>query len=163
MKLFNIAASAAAVLALGAAAPLVWGQATEPGLNGTTSIAPAAASPTVPGEKAAPGAPGSDASVSGGSAANEPAGSAGTDDQSEMMNSGYVHRKIDQAQAQGRDVSAAKMQAQMGDAAAQKGMTDEAAQHYQTALRSIGAMPPGTGDNSGQSTSSPHAARGAVD
>jgi hypothetical protein len=80
-----------------------------------------------------------------------------------MINAYYVHKKIDQAQAEGRDVGAAKMQEKMGDAALRKGMNNEAAQHFETALRSIGEMPNAPGENPGETGSPHHAMPGAVD
>lgn len=170
MKLFNLLAGASAVLMIGSAAPLAWGQATaEPSAPGaSTAIAPSAASPTVPGEKAAPGAPGSGVSMDNpsarGSEMNNPnaaaaPGTSGT----ETVKSAYVHKKIDEAQAQGKDVSAAQIQEHMGDAALKKGMNDEAAQHFETALRSIGVMPNAPDENPGEATSPHRAMSGAVD
>jgi hypothetical protein len=166
MKFFNLLAGAGVALMLGTAAPLAWGQATEPTApSGSTAIAPAATSPIVPGDKAAPGAPGSGVSASNAAAAgsemNNPAApnASGT----EMLNANYVHKKIDQAQVQGKDVSAARMQEAMGNAALKKGMNDEAAQHFETALRSVGVMPNAPDENPGEATSPHRAMPGAVD
>jgi len=123
-----------AIAALALAAPVAWGQINEPGVpNGTTSIAPSATSPVVPGEKAAPGAPGSGVAV--------PAVEAGHNSAGDTLKSEYVHRKIDQAQAQGRDVSAARIQEAMGNEALRKGMEEKAADHFKTALRAVGQTP----------------------
>lgn len=148
MKGWKLFVGLGAVLAIGASAPLSWGQIAEPAApNGTTSIAPSAISPVVPGDKAAPGAPGSGVRA-GSPAADMASGTAAGD----LLNSWYVHRKIDQAQAEGRDVSAARLQESMGNAALQKGMKDKAAEHFETALRSVGQMPdrtPRHSDNPG--------------
>src|SRR5215471_17433496 len=132
MKLANCFASAGLALMLGVAIPCAWGQATEPGAPNAGTVAPSATSPVVPGEKAAPGAPGSAMS------AGAPAASSS---QSDQMSSGYVSQKISEAQARGKDVRLAKTQQAMGEAALKKGMNNEAAQHFETALRSIGVMP----------------------
>jgi hypothetical protein len=151
MKLTNYVAGVGIALIVGATAPIAWGQVTEPNvINGTTTIAPAATLPTVPAEKAAPGAPGSstdpgDPDIAGArTAANYPAAqnAPGVSDK-DMINAEYVHNKISQAQTEGRDVSAARMQEAMGDSALKNGMNDEAAQHFATALQAIGAMPAG--------------------
>ncbi len=169
MKFFNLLAGAGAALIIGTAVPLAWGQATEPAApNGSTATAPLATSPTVPGEKAAPGAPGSGVSVdnpaAAGSEMNNPnamaaSGASGTG----TVSSTYVHKKIDEAQAQGKDVSAARMQERMGEAALKKGMNDEAAQHFETALRSIGMTPNAPDENPGEGSSPNRAMPGAVD
>lgn len=159
MKVLNFVAGVGVALMVGSSAPLAWGQATEPGMpNGSTAIAPAATSPTVPGEKAAPGAPGSGMSHT--PAMDKPA-TGGT--QADVTNAEYVHMKIAQAQAKGKDVSAARMQEKMGNAALKKGMNDEAAQHFETALHSIGEMPNAPGENSGEASSPHKAMPGAVD
>jgi hypothetical protein len=125
-----------AIAALVLAAPPAWGQLNRPGLtNGTTSIAPSATSPIVPGDTAAPGAPGS--GVTAPKSATESAHSQAGD----LLNSNYVHKKIDQAQAEGRDVSAARIQEAMGNDALRKGMDEQAADHFKTALRAVGQMP----------------------
>jgi hypothetical protein len=137
MNLLKLFAGFGVALAIGAAAPLTYAQIAEPAVpNGTTSIAPAATSPLVPGDKAAPGAPGSGISPKS-PAAEMASGSAAAD----VLNTQYVHKKIDQAQAQGRDVSAARVQERMGNAALRQGKKDKAAEHFETALRSVGQMP----------------------
>ena len=170
MKLINYIAGAGIAALIGVTGPFAWCQVSEPSApNGATAIAPAATSPTVPAEKAAPGAPGSGtdsnpAAAGSNAMANDPAehSAAGVSDK-DMINSEYVHNKIAQAQSKGRDVSAAQLQAAMGDAAMKKGMSDEAAQHFETALRSIGEMPNGPGENPGEA-GSPHAPMpGSVD
>jgi hypothetical protein len=171
MKLINCLAGAGIIAMLGATAPFAWCQATDPNVsNAAASIAPAATSPTVPAEKAAPGAPGSSVDSASAAAAgtavtaNNPAEqtAAGVSNK-DMINSEYVHNKIAQAQSQGKDVSAARMQEAMGDAAMKKGMSDEAAQHFETALRSIGEMPNAPGENPGEADSPHNAMPGAVD
>jgi hypothetical protein len=128
---------AGAALVISVAAPLAYGQINEPAVpNGSTSIAPAAISPIVPGDKAAPGAPGSGVNPAS-PAARMAAGTAAGD----ILNSAYVHRKIDQAQARGFDVSAARLQEQMGNEALKAGNKDKAAEHFETALRAVGQMP----------------------
>jgi hypothetical protein len=159
MKLFNFVAGIGVALMVGSAAPLAWGQVTEPSApSASTAIAPAATSPTVPGEKAAPGAPGGEMSHT--SAMDKPATGA---TQADVGNGDYVHKKIADAEAKGMDVSAARMQENMGNAALKKGMNKEAAQHFETALRSIGEMPNVPGQNAGEANSPHKAMPGAVD
>jgi hypothetical protein len=149
MKLANRFATAGIVLTIGLAAPLARGQMTEPGMsNGSPAIAPAATSPTVPAEKAAPGPPGSAVS------ADKSDATMGSS-QEDIYTEDYVAKKIADAQLQGKDVSTAKAQEAMGEAALKKGMNDEAAQHFETALRSIGVMPNSSSSNTGES-GSPH-------
>jgi hypothetical protein len=157
MKLVNCLASAGVALMLGIAIPPAWGQATEPAAPSAGTVAPSAASPTVPGEKVAPGAPGS------GMSAGMPMADASGTSQSDKMSADYVATKIGEAQAQGMDVSAAKAQQAMGEAALKKGMNNEAAQHFETALRSIGVMPNAPGETAGEATSGHHKMPGAVD
>lgn len=158
MKLINMIAGVGMAMTVGFAAPLAWGQATEPSIpSGSTAIAPAATSPTVPGDKAAPGAPGSSVGVA--PAIEKPTTGASRAD---MTNADYVRRKIEDAQAKGKDVSAARMQEKMGDAALKKGMNDEAAQHFETALRSIGEMPNSSGSNAGEANTPHGSMPGAV-
>ncbi len=156
MKLANCFASAGIALMLGIAVPSAWGQATGPAAPGAAALAPAATSPTVPGEKAAPGAPGSGMSADRSMAAAP--GSSAPD----KMSADYVAKKITEAQGQGKDVTAAKAQQAMGEAALKKGMNDEAAQHFDTALRSIGVMPNAPGETAGEANSGHQAMPGAV-
>jgi hypothetical protein len=67
----------------------------------------------------------------------------------------YVNQKIAEAKAQGKDVTAAQMQARMGQAALSKGLQSEADQHFDIALRSVGATPnePATGSGEAQAPS----------
>lgn len=156
MKLANCFASAGIALILGIAVPSAWGQATEPAASGVTAVVPAATSPTVPAEKAAPGAPGSKLG------ANTSVDAAAGNSEADKMSADYVGKKIAAAQEQGKDVTAAKAQQAMGEAALKKGMTNEAAQHFETALRSIGVMPNAPGETAGEADSGHQAMPGAV-
>jgi hypothetical protein len=62
----------------------------------------------------------------------------------------YLANKIADAQAQGKDVTTAQSQEEMGKAASKKGMNDEAARHFETALRSIGVTPIGLDQDAGE-------------
>jgi hypothetical protein len=88
---------------------------------------------------------------------------AASSSQSDQMSSGYVSQKISEAQAQGKDVRLAKAQQAMGEAALKKGMNNEAAQHFETALRSIGVMPNAPGETAGEGSSEHHKMPNAVD
>jgi hypothetical protein len=55
----------------------------------------------------------------------------------------FVDKKIAEARAQGVDVSAAETQEIMGQADLRKGLNDEAGQHFDAALRSVGVSPRG--------------------
>jgi len=59
----------------------------------------------------------------------------------------------------GKDVTTAKSQEAMGKAALRKGMNDEAAQHFETAFRSIGVIPIGLNQDAGQFGTSADARR----
>jgi hypothetical protein len=158
MKLVNCFASAGIALMLGIAVPSAWGQATESAAPGIAAVVPAATSPIVPAEKAAPGAPGSEMSANTStSMATAPGNS-----QPDKMSADYVAKKIAEAQAQGKDVTTAKVQQVMGNAALKNGMNDEAAQHFDTALRSIGIMPNAPGENASEGNSGHQAMPGAV-
>jgi hypothetical protein len=149
MKLTKTFATAGIVLTLGLAGPMAWGQMMGPGAsNGSTAVAPAATSPTVPAEKVAPGAPGIAA------AADKSDATMGSS-RSDIYTEDYVSKKIADAQFRGKDVTVAKAQEAMGEAAMKKGLNDEAAQHFETALRSIGVMPNSTGSNADE-TGAPH-------
>jgi hypothetical protein len=123
--------------------PLAWGQAAEPGVVGTTAVAPAATSPTVPAERVAPGVPGISPNTS------KPAGPAPGSSRADKTKAEFLAKKIADAQAQGKDVTTAKSQEAMGKAALRKGMSDEAAQHFETAFRSIGVIPIGLDEDAG--------------
>jgi len=156
MKLANYFASAGIAVMLGIAVPSAWGQATESAAPGVAAVVPAATSPTVPAEKAAPGAPGNEMS------ANTSVAPAPGSSQPDKMSADYVAKKIAEAQAQGKDVTTAKVQQTMGNAALKNGMNDEAEQHFDTALRSIGIMPNAPGENASEGNSGHQAMPGAV-
>src|SRR5260370_26527620 len=127
MKLANYLAGAGIALMLGLAAPLLWGQTTEPGLVGSTTIAPAATSPTVPPERVAPGVPGIPANTA------KPAGPGPGSFHQDAMTPDYVAKQIADAGARGKDVTKAKSEEAKGNAALKKGMNDEAARHFDSA------------------------------
>src|SRR5947209_7578016 len=125
MKLANHLAGAGVALMLSLAAPLLWGQTTEPGLVGSTAIAPKATSPTVPPERVAPGVPGIPANTA------KPAGPVGGNSHhQDAMTPDYLAKKIADAGARGKDVTKAKSEEAKGNAALKKGMNDEAARHF---------------------------------
>jgi hypothetical protein len=70
----------------------------------------------------------------------------------------YVNQKIAEARAQGKDVTAAQMQARMGQAALSKGLQSEADQHFDIALRSVGANESGTSSGEAQAPNGPGSA-----
>jgi len=74
-----------------------------------------------------------------------PAGGVGMSNASHegAVKAAFVDQKIAQARAQGRDVSAAETQEIMGQADLKRGLNDEAGQHFDAALRSVGVMPYG--------------------
>jgi hypothetical protein len=147
MKLANYFGTAGVVVALVIAAPMAWGQMTEPGMtSGSMAIAPAATSPTVPAEKVAPSPPNSAVSAA------KPDATIGSS-ASDIYTKNYVNKKIADARFRGQDVRAAKAQEAMGEAALKRGMNAEAAQHFETALRSIGVMPNSAGNDAGESSS----------
>ena len=127
MNLTKCLANIGVALMVGLAGPLAWGQATEPGMAG--SVAPAATSPTVPAERVAPGVPGVPPNTP------SPLGPA-VGSHADATKADYLAKKIAEAQAQGKDVTTAKAQEAMGNAALRKGMNDEAARHFEAASRS---------------------------
>ena len=147
MNLTKCLASIGMTLMVGLPVPLAWGQATEPRMAGSTAGAPAATSPTVPAERVAPGVPGIPPNTP------RPLGPAPGGSRSYAMKADYLAKKIADAQAQGKDVTTAKSQEEMGKAASKKGMNDEAARHFETALRSIGVIPIGLDQDAGEGNS----------
>jgi hypothetical protein len=132
MKRANWFAGAGVVLALTFAAPLA-GRAEEGSMNN-----PAASSGTMaanPSEQAKMGI------------------SAAAPDKA-----AYVNQKIAEAKAQGKDVKAAEMQARMGQAALSKGLQSEADQHFEIALRSVGANESATNSGEAQAPNGPGSA-----
>jgi hypothetical protein len=140
-------ANVGVTLMVGLAVPLAWGQATEPGMAGSTAVAPAAASPTVPAERVAPGVPGIPPNTP------RPLGPAPGSSRADVTKADYLANKIADAHAQGKDVTTAKAQEAMGKAALTKGMNDEAAQHFEAAFRSIGVIPIGLDRDAGDGNS----------
>jgi len=65
----------------------------------------------------------------------------------------YVDQQIAMAKARGQDTSAAETQEIMGQADLRRGLNNEAAQHFDNALRAVGVMPAWPGHNSGEATS----------
>jgi hypothetical protein len=147
MKLANCLAGAGIALMFAFAAPSLWGQATEPGSVGATSVAPKAASPTAPPERVAPGVPGIPANTA------KPAGPVAGNSHPDAMNPDYVAKKIADAAAHGKDVTKARSEQAKGNAALKKGMNDEAARHFDSALRLIGDMAAGVGGSPGPDNS----------
>jgi len=131
MNLRKCLASISVTMMVGLAAPLAWGQATEPGMAGSTPVAPAAVSPIVPAERIAPGVPGIPPN------APAPIGSAASGSR---------------VQSKGKDVTADSAEA-MGRAGLRKGIKDEAARDSETALRSFGVIPIGLDQDAGESNS----------
>jgi hypothetical protein len=67
-------------------------------------------------------------------------------------NAVYVEHEIAKAKADGKNITVAEAQHRMGMNALNNGMDDEAAQHFDAALRSIGVAPKAQGQNSGETT-----------
>ena len=65
-------------------------------------------------------------------------------------NAVYVEHEIQKAKANGKDVTVAETQRRMGMTALNNGLNKEAAQHFDTALRSIGIEPKAQGQNPGE-------------
>jgi hypothetical protein len=84
-----------------------------------------------------------------------PPGGAGTSGASHQgdVKAAYVDQQIAMAKARGQDTSAAETQEIMGQAALKRGLNDEAAQHFDAALRSVGVTPSWPGHNSGEAGS----------
>jgi hypothetical protein len=112
---------------LGFGAAVVWSQTTTTTTT-TTTIAPAV-NPNDP--------------------VQFPPGGPGPDSHGGKLSAAFVDQKIAEAKAQGYDTSAAETQEVMGQADLRKGMNDEAAQHFDAALRSVGVPPNSPGQDSG--------------
>jgi hypothetical protein len=69
------------------------------------------------------------------------------------VSAAYVDQQIAMAKSRGQDTSAAESQEVMGQTALRNGLDDEAAQHFDNALRSIGVMPSWPGHNPGEAGS----------
>jgi hypothetical protein len=61
-----------------------------------------------------------------------------------------VEHEIMKAKADGKDVTVAEAQRRMGMTALNNGLNKEAAQHFDTALRSLGIAPKAQGQNPGE-------------
>lgn len=156
MNLAKCLAGVGVTLTVGLAVPLAWGQATEPGMAGSTALAPAATSPTVPAERVAPGVPGIPPNTS------RPLGPAPGSSRADATKADYLAKKIADAHVQGKDVTTAKLQEAMGKAALRKGKNDEAARHFETAFRLIGVIPTGLDQDAGEGNSKHQRMRDAV-
>jgi hypothetical protein len=146
MNLAKFLAPSVVTIIIGLAPPLAWSQTNEPGMAGSVPSAPAAASVTAPAERIAPGVTGIPPNTS------MPLGHAPGVSADEMK-ANYLAKKIADAQAHGKDVTAAKSQEAMGNAALRKNRSDEAAWHFKTAFRSIGVTAIGLDQDAGQSNS----------
>jgi hypothetical protein len=84
-----------------------------------------------------------------------PPGGAGTSSGAQEGNvkAAFVDQQIALAKAQGKDTSAAETQEVMGQADLRRGLNDEAAQHFDAALRAVGVVPSSPGHNSGEAGS----------
>lgn len=80
----------------------------------------------------------------------------GPDSHEGKLKAAFVDQKIAAAKAQGKDTPASETQEVMGQADLRKGMNDEAAQHFDAALRSVGVMPSAPGKDSGEAGSLHH-------
>ena len=85
-----------------------------------------------------------------------PAGSGNPDSHQGKVNAAYVDQQIALAKERGMDTSAAENQEIMGQADLMHGLNDEAAQHFDAALRSVGIMPSWPGHNPGEAESIHH-------
>jgi hypothetical protein len=65
-------------------------------------------------------------------------------------NAVYVNHEIEKARANGKDVTVAQAQYKMGMTDLNKGMNREAAQHFDSALESVGVQPKAQGQNPGE-------------
>jgi hypothetical protein len=142
MKFTKCLASISVTMAVGLAAPLAWGQATEPGMAGSTP-APAAVSPIVPAERIAPGVPGIPPNAPG------PIGGTSDGSRVDAMKADYLAQKT--LEAQGKHMTTAASREAMGKAALGKRMNDEATKDSEAALRSIGVIPTGLDEDTGES------------
>jgi hypothetical protein len=138
IKQANWFAGAAIAMLLGFAAMPAWCQSAETTTTTTTTT-------TVPGVPVNPNDP-----------VQFPPGGPGPDSHEGNMKAAFVDQKIAEAKAQGQDTSAAETQEVMGQADLRKGMNDEAAQHFDAALRSVGVMPSAPGKDSGEAGSLHH-------
>ena len=130
-----LAGAAAATLLALAPAP-AWCQSTT---NTTTTTM------TVPGTPVNPNDP-----------VQFPPAGPGTDSHEGKTKAAFVDQKIAEAKAQGQDTSVAETQEVMGQADLRKGMNDEAAQHFDAALRAVGVTPSKPEKNSGEAGSLHH-------
>jgi hypothetical protein len=121
-------AGGALAMLLGFGAAVVWSQTTTTTTTTVTTIAPVV-NPNDP--------------------VQFPPAGPGPDSHGGKLTAAFVDQKIAEAKAQGRDTSAAETQEVMGQADLRKGMNDEAAQHFDAALRSVGVAPNSPGQDSG--------------
>jgi len=128
MKRGKWLASGGIAILLGLGTALVWAQTTTTTTTTVTTIAPAV-NPNDP--------------------VQFPPGGPGPDSHGGKLTASFVDQKIAEAKAQGYDTSAAETQEVMGQADLRKGMNDEAAQHFDAALRSVGVTPNSPGQDSG--------------
>jgi len=128
MKRGKWLASGGIAIMLGLGTALVWAQTTTTTTTTVTTIAPAV-NPNDP--------------------VQFPPGGPGPDSHGGKLTASFVDQKIAEAKAQGYDTSAAETQEVMGQADLRKGMNDEAAQHFDAALRSVGVTPNSPGQDSG--------------
>jgi hypothetical protein len=131
MKLVNCLVSAGIVIAF--ASPLAWGQSVVVAPDAYTSST--TTTTTTTNESAAPYVvnPNDPVQFPAGGVANNTTSPQGA------AKAAYVDRKIAQARAQGRDVSAAETQEIMGQSDLRRGMNEQASQHFDAALSSIDA------------------------
>jgi hypothetical protein len=147
MNLAKGLASVGITMIVGFTVPLAWGQAIEPGVAGSTPAAPAAISPIVPAERVAPGVPGIPPN------APRPLGLAPGGSRVDAMKMDYSAKKNVAAQTQGRNRTTAESQEATGKAQSKTPIRDEAAQHLEAPLHSIGVMPIGLDQDAGESNS----------
>jgi hypothetical protein len=129
------------------AVPSAWGQTIEPGTGRSTVLAPAAVSPTLPAERVAPGVPGIPPNTP------KPVGPSVNGATVNARKEAYLSKKIADAKAHGQDVTTAKSQEALGQAALNRGMNEVAARHFKTAFRSIGVIPIGLDEDAGLGSS----------
>jgi hypothetical protein len=144
MNLAKCLASVGVTLMVSFTVPSVWGQATEPGVAGSTPAAPAAVSPTVPAERVAPGVPGIPPNTP------RPLGIGATKSRVNPMRADDSAKHIVKGSAQGKTLTTSESQEAVGRPQLKNQTSEEATPHFDTTLRSIGVMPIGLDQDAGE-------------
>jgi hypothetical protein len=147
MSLANYLACAGVTLMVSFTVPLAWGQATEPGLAGSTPAAPAAVFPTVPAERVAPGVPGIPPN------APRPLGTFPTKSRVDAMKADDSAKSIVNAQGRSTNLTTTGSREVAGKPQSKNELRDEATPHFDPALGSVGLMPVGLNQDAGERNS----------